>query len=208
MEAASNNERQIPQAIAVDEMEASSMPASFLRRLQAVKMGNPLQGVTGLKSFFTLLKREAPKLVDVRSYSKPASFEQATTRLRANVSYFRISYSAVFVTVLLLFILSNPILFVSTIALIVMWSAFLSQPPDHVLKLGSVELKRNEKLMILGSTSVLVVVFGGLISSALYVLTTSGIIISAHGAFKEPVEVDALDQLEQEGESIVKGDIV
>ena len=80
--------------------------------------------------------------------------------------------------------------------------------PDSVLKLGSVELKRNEKLLILSSLTVVIVVFGGLISSAIYVFFMSGFIIGIHGSFREPVVLDELEQLEQEGESIVKGDLV
>lgn len=187
---------------------AEGFAASITRRVAALQVPNPLPDVSSVRGLVGSLKKEAPKLLDVRSYSKPQNMEQATSRLRANLSFFRVSYSMVFVVVLLLFILSNPILFVATIALVVMWSGFMSQPPDHVLKIGSVELKKNEKLLILSSISIILVVFGGLISSALYVTFTSGLAIGTHGVLKEPVELDALEQLEQEGESIVKGDIV
>jgi hypothetical protein len=171
-------------------------------------LSNPFPGVTNAKSFAGLLKKEFTKLVEVRSYTKPASAEQALSRIRANIAFFRGTYTSVFVIVLLLFILSNPTLFVATLLLIAMWSGFLSQAPDSVLTIGSVELKRNEKLVILGSSTVIVVVFGGLISSAIYIFFMSGLIIGTHAAFREPVVLDALEQLEQEGESIVKGDMV
>jgi hypothetical protein len=189
-------------------MEAS-LAATMVRRVLAYRpSGNPLPGVTNLKSFGQLLKKEAPKVLDVRGYSKPASMDQAMTRIRANISFFRVTYTATFASVVLLFILSNPTLFIFTLLLAALWTAFLSQPPDHVVKIGSVELKKNEKTLILASLTVIVVVFGGLISSALYILFMSGLLIGAHGAFREPIVLDALEQLEQEGESIVKGDIV
>lgn len=186
----------------------SSLAASVVRRVLTFTPTNPLPGVTSLKSFGQALKKEAPKVLDLRGYSKPTSAEQAVSRIRANVSFFRVTYTAAFATIVLLFILSNPTLFIFTVLLAALWAGFLSQPPEHVMKVGSVELKRQEKLLILGSGTILVVVFGGLISSALYILFMSGFVVGAHGALREPVELDALEQLEAEGESIVKGDMV
>jgi hypothetical protein len=186
----------------------SVLATSLVKRALAFRPTNPLPGVTNFKTFGQLLKKEAPKIFDIRGYSKPTSAEQAFSRIRANVSFFRVTYTAVFSTVVLLFILSNPTLFIFTILLAALWTAFLSQPPEHVLKVGNVELKRNEKTLILASLTVIVVVFGGLISSALYIIFMSGLIIGSHGAFREPIVLDALEQLEQEGESIVQGDVV
>jgi len=179
-----------------------------VKRALAFTPTNPLPGVTNLKTFGQMLRKEAPKLLDVKGYSKPISAEQALSRIRANTSFFRVTYTAVFATVVTLFILSNPTLFIFTILLVALWAGFLAQSPDHVLKLGNVELRRQEKLLILASATVLVVVFGGLISSALYILFMTGFIVGVHGALKEPIELDALEQLEREGESIVKGEMV
>ena len=192
-----------------EQLEAtSSLASTVAKRVLAFRPTNPLPGVTNLKSFGVMLKKEAPKVLDVRGYSKPATFEQALSRIRANVSFFRVTYTAVVASVVLLFILSNPTLFIFSVLLIALWSAFLSQAPDHVVKIGSVELKKQEKTLILGSLTVIVVVFGGIISSALYIAFMSVLVIGIHGAFREPIVLDALEQLEKEGESIVQGDMV
>jgi len=190
------------------DVVSEGLAASMVKRVLTLKANNPLAGVTSLKSCFGVLRKEAPKVLDVKAYSKPVSSEQAISRIRANLAFFRVTYTAVFSTVLLVFVLSNPVIFIFSALLIALWSVFMSQPPDHVLKVGSVELKRNEKTIALVSLTIFTVVFGGLISSALYVIFVSGIVICAHGAFREPVVLDALEQLEQEGESIVKGDMV
>lgn len=187
---------------------ATGIPTMIINRLMTLRASNPFNGVSNAAGVLHLLRKETPKLLDPRGYSKPASVDQAFSRIRANVAFFRVTYATTFIAVVLLFILSNPTLFLSVILLLGLWSAFLSQPPEHVLQLGSVELKRNEKLVILGSLTVLVVVFGGLISSAIYIFGVSGFLIGTHGALREPIVLDALEQLEREGESIVKGDVV
>lgn len=182
--------------------------AFLLKRFAQTSVLPFLSNGQSARGFLNTLKREMPKVLDVRAYNRPTSMDQATTRIKRNVAFFKVTYGAVIVGVVVVFVLTNPTLFVALAVVAGLWSAFLAQGPDHVLKVGAVELKRNEKLMILGGATVVIVVFGGLISSGLYILFMSCAIIGAHGALREPVEVDPLDELEKEGEAIVKGEEV
>lgn len=63
-------------------------------------------------------------------------------------------------------------------------------------------------MSVLGMMTAIIIVFGGLITYALYVLFGSGLVVVAHAAAREPVAVDPLEELEREGQSIVSGDVV
>lgn len=176
---------------------------------------NPIAGIHSTKALSMSAKREVFKLVDPRGYSKPKSSDEAMKRIRANLNFFKLTYTSVPILFLISFVLSNPTLFLSIIICAGLWSAFFALGPDKVWQLGSVSLGRGEKLTILSSFTVIVVIFGGLITYAIYVVFGSAVIVGLHAAVKEPVEVDALEQLENEGQSFVNstrqaaaGDIV
>ena len=164
---------------------------------------NPVAGIHSTKALSMNAKKEIFKLVDPRGYSKPKTSDEAMKRIRANLNFFKLTYTSVPILFLISFVLSNPTLFLSIIICAALWSAFFALGPDKVWQLGSVSLGRGEKLTILTSFTVIVVIFGGLITYAIYVLFGSAAIIGLHASVKDPVEVDALEQLENEGQNIV-----
>lgn len=203
--ASGNNNAQATIASALFSNALSTLRTSTAT-LQAF---NPLPGISTTKQFLSQLRKETPKLLDVRAYGRPATGEEAIKRIRANVRFFRATYSIVSFCIAAVLVMSNPTVFVASVVLCAMWALFLSEPADAVLRLGnSVELKRNEKLVILVSSTVIVVFFSGLIASILYVVFCVGVVVGLHGAMREPIVLDALEELEQEGEQIVKEDVV
>lgn len=188
--------------------QTKALVASLVAGLRAGAF-NPLPNIHSGKQFLLQLRKEAPKLANLRAYSRPASGEEAMKRIRANYKFFRATYTLLFAGVCLSFVLTNPTVFVASVLLAAMWSLFFTQPPDAVLRIGqSVELKRNEQLVGLGSLTGVVVFFSGLISSVLYVAFTYMLIVALHGSVREEIELDALERLEQEGEQIRGEDVV
>ncbi|KAH9253513.1 hypothetical protein BASA81_008560 [Batrachochytrium salamandrivorans] len=170
---------------------------------------NPLPNIHSGKQFLLQLRKEVPKLIDVRAYSRPATGEEAMKRIRANYKFFRAVYTLLFTAVCLSFVLTNPTVFVASVLLAAMWSLFFTQPPEAVLRIGqAIELKRNEQLVGLVSLTGIVVFFSGLISSVLYVAFTYVLVVGMHGSMREEIVLDALERLEQEGEQIRGEDVV
>ena len=181
-------------------------PAQARRMAEFALAGARSAGATAWAACSSLnasaLRGEAARLVDLREYSRPHTVEEATRRLRANLGFFSNTYTAVFGVMALLTVLSNPTLFIAVVLLVAGWSAFVASG-DKPLRIGSVELQRSEKLVVLSALTTIVVVFGGLISNVLWVLTSSALIVCAHGVLREPVVLDEFARLEQEGAAIV-----
>jgi len=184
--------------------EQGAQVAGILRALysRVPNLSNPFAGLTP-STLVGQVKLEVVKLVDVKAYHRPASAQDALARFRANVRFFRLTYSFVLSLVVLIYVISNASLFIAVGALVAMWSWFLAQPTDSVLKIGSFELKRGEKLVGLIAMTTLLVVFGGLISAIFWISFQGLLIIGMHGAMREPVVLDALEELELENEKLV-----
>jgi hypothetical protein len=169
-------------------------------------LGNPFAGLNS-STLPGRLKMEALKLVELKAYSRPASLQDALARTRVNVGFFRLTYTFVFGLIVALAVVSNFTLFVLVGALGAAWSWFLTTA-DNVVQVGQVQLKRTEKTVLLLAATVIVIVFGGLLSALFWVGCQCALVIGAHGSFREPVQLDALEELEVEGEKLVAGSIV
>jgi len=179
--------------------------------LNILKTLNPVAGITTTKALSLNLRKEIFKIVDIRKYSRPPSSEEAMKRVRSNLNFFKLIYSAVPIMFIISFVLGNPTLFLSIIACLALWSSFFALGPDKIWKIGSISLGRSEKLTFLGTMTVIIVVFGGLITYAIYVMFGSALVIIGHAIIKEPIQIDPLEELENEGAAIVgheRSDIV
>ena len=67
---------------------------------------------------------------------------------------------------------------------------------DDVVTVGQYKLGKREKLGVLGAASALVALFGGLISSFIYIFFIGSCIVGSHAALGIPVERDPLQDLE------------
>jgi len=182
---------------------------TLFANVPSVSVRNPFAGLT-VATVPQQVKLEVAKLVDVTKYKRPASSQEALARIRANVAFFRLTYSFVASIIVFVYVLSNIGLLITVAALAALWSWFLAQPADAVTTVGSVQLKRGEKLLVLVGLSVLTVLFGGLFSAVFYVGLETAVVIGAHGAMREAIELDALEQLQLENEKLVApaGDVV
>ena len=70
--------------------------------------------------------------------------------------------------------------------------------------LAGVEFKRREKLLALVAATTITVVFGGLISTVIYVFFSGTLLVGLHASFRQKTEVDELAVLEEEGEALVE----
>jgi hypothetical protein len=173
---------------------------SLFSRLPHVS--NPFAGVNA-STVGSQVKLEAMKLVEIKAYSRPATLNDALARFRANTKFFRLTYSFVVALIVLIYIISNASLFIAVGILGALWSWFLAQPADHVLQIGSVQLKRGEKLVGLVVVTVLMVVFGGLMSAIFWVALQSLLVVGTMASLREAVQLDALEELELENEKLV-----
>ena len=66
---------------------------------------------------------------------------------------------------------------------------------DDVVKIGSYELGKKEKYLIMISLTAFVAVFGGLLSYFIWVGFVSMFFICIHASFRNQIEVNPLDEL-------------
>lgn len=160
-----------------------------------------LSSLGNRQSFVNKVRRELSKMIDPREYSRPPS-DQIMARISNNAKYFKITYSLVFLIVMTLVVLASPIVFLALGLIGGMWYAlFIARNPDEVFNIRGHEIGRREKLTALIPATLLIVTFGGLISTLIYILFLGSAVCGTHAALRNKIEVDPLDELEMEGES-------
>ncbi|KAJ8537232.1 hypothetical protein K7X08_035633 [Anisodus acutangulus] len=135
------------------------------------------------------------ELVDRTSFARPDSVTEASSRVRKNLSYFRVNYITLLAGVLALSLLSHPFSLLVLLALLGGWFfLYLFRPSDQPVVIFGRTFSDRETLGIL-VVSTIVVVFltsvGSLLISALLVGLA---MVSAHGAFRVPEDLFLDDQ--------------
>ncbi|CDP09255.1 unnamed protein product [Coffea canephora] len=165
-------------------------------KAQAQAQTNALTGPSFLTrlsdSLRRLNSRRRPwlELVDRSAFSRPTALSDATTRIRKNISYFRVNYLTVFGSVLAFSLLSHPFSLLTLLSLLAAWLfLYLLRPSDQPLVALSRTFSKGETLGILIVASLFVIFLtnvGSLLMSAS--LIGAGI-VCVHGAFRDPEDL-------------------
>ena len=82
---------------------------------------NPLEGISSTTQLSSKLRKEFVACADPRQYSKPLTSEEWRTRVRANMSFFRISYGVTGIFFLIYFLLTSPFLLAELLTCVGLW---------------------------------------------------------------------------------------
>ncbi|KVI07032.1 PRA1 family protein B2-like [Cynara cardunculus var. scolymus] len=135
------------------------------------------------------------ELIDRSTFSRPETISEATSRVRKNISYFRVNYMAVIALVLLFSLLSHPFPLFFLISLIASWLYFyLFRPADQPVFLFERTYSDREVLGILIVSTIVIVFLTGLVSLMISSLLFGLGIVCVHGAFRVPQDVFVEDQ--------------
>lgn len=135
------------------------------------------------------------ELIDRSSMVRPDSLTEAYSRIRKNLSYFRVNYLTFLAIVLAFSLISNPFSLLVLLSLLGAWTfLYLFRPSDQPLTILGRTFSDRETLFGLSLLTVVVIFLttvGSLLISALMV---GFAIICAHGAFRVPEDLFLDDQ--------------
>ncbi|XP_017982748.1 PREDICTED: PRA1 family protein B3 [Theobroma cacao] len=142
------------------------------------------------------------ELVDRTAFTKPASFSDATSRVRKNFSYFRANYLTILAGVLSFSLISHPFSLVILLSLLSAWLfLYALRLSDQPVVIWGRPYSDIETLAILVASTVIVIFLtsvGSLLISG--ILMGLGI-VCAHGAFRMPEDL-FLDEQEPLGSGL------
>ncbi|GLT80707.1 hypothetical protein SLA2020_521320 [Shorea laevis] len=135
------------------------------------------------------------ELADLSAFSRPASFSDATSRIRKNFTYFRANYLTVLAAVIAISIVSHPFSLLILLSLGCSWLfLYVQRPSDQPLVIGSRSFSDKEILGILLALTAVVIFFTSVVS-LLVSGTLMGLgIVCAHGACRMPDDLFLDDQ--------------
>lgn len=135
------------------------------------------------------------ELADRSAFSRPESLSDAASRVRKNVSYFRINYIAFLVAVLVLSLLSHPFSLLVLVTLLAAWCfLYLFRPADPPLVLFGRRFSDRETLGGLVVLTVFVVFLTSVGSLLISALMVGAALVCVHGAFRLPEDLFLDDQ--------------
>lgn len=136
----------------------------------------------------SVLKEQKPwsEVLDRTVFSKPENMGEAMTRIKKNLSYFRINYFVIMVATCVVTFLMNPSSLFVLGLLMAGWFYLLFVRTTPVEVAGRV-LSDREKLMAMSAISFITIFFLTSVGTVFFsALTFSAAVIAAHGAFREP----------------------
>lgn len=131
-------------------------------------------------------RRPWSEIVDRSAYSKPASVAEASSRVRKNVSYFKVNYVLFMVGVLVLCLVTNPFSMFMLGTLAVAW-LYLFTIRTEPLVINGRTLSEREKLWGMSALSFVLVFFLSSAGNVIFMgvcLGIAGVVI--HGSFRVP----------------------
>ncbi|XP_031253674.1 PRA1 family protein B1-like [Pistacia vera] len=135
------------------------------------------------------------ELVDRSAMARPDSLSEAYSRIRKNLSYFKVNYVTLLVLVLAFSLLSHPFSLLVLLCLFGAWMfLYLFRPSDQPLVIFGRTFSERETLGVLVLLTIVVVFLttvGSLLISALMI---GAAIVCAHGAFRVPEDLFLDDQ--------------
>ncbi|KAJ1688731.1 hypothetical protein LUZ63_012886 [Rhynchospora breviuscula] len=139
------------------------------------------------------------EMVDRSAISRPSSLSEATSRLRKNLSYFRVNYTAVVALSLALSLVTHPVSLFLLLSLLAAWSfLYLFRPADPPLTLFGRTFSDRETLGALVLVSIIVIFMTSVGSLIISAITVGALLVCIHGALRVPEDL-FLDEPDQQG---------
>lgn len=139
------------------------------------------------------------EMLDRSALSRPASLSEATTRLRKNLPYFRVNYTAIVALSLALSLVTHPVSLFLLLSLLAAWSfLYLFRPSDPPLALFGRTFSDKETLGGLVLVSVIVIFMTSVGSLIISAITVGALLVSLHGALRVPEDL-FLDEPDPQG---------
>ena len=140
-------------------------------------------------------RRSWSELIDRSAFSRPESTSEAISRIRKNLSYFRVNYMAVIAAVLAVSLFTNPVSLLVLLGLLAGWCfLYLFRPTDTPLVILGRHLSDWETLLGLSALTVIVVFLTSVVSVIITAVFVGAAIVGAHGAFRVPEDLFLDDQ--------------
>ncbi|KAJ6891910.1 hypothetical protein NC651_025187 [Populus alba x Populus x berolinensis] len=140
-------------------------------------------------------RRPWSELIDRNYMARPDSLSEAATRIRKNLSYFKVNYITLLALILAFSLLSHPLSLIVLLSLLASWIfLYLFRPSDQPLVILGRSFSDRETLGIL-VVSTIVVIFLTSVGSLLISASMVGFaLVCAHGAFRVPEDLFLDDQ--------------
>jgi hypothetical protein len=129
--------------------------------------------------------------------------DELRARVRANVTFFKFTYTACCLAITTSFVLSSPVLLCLGIALSFMWMWVLRQSSEVVTTIAGKEYGSRERYLFAVIVTTVYVLLFGVISTVSYIVLVNGLVIGCHAALREPVVLDELDVMAEESDAIM-----
>lgn len=182
-----------------------TLPISNQQAAAGAAMSQPPIATPAFRSFISRLnssvrqgfsqRRPWYELVDRNSMSRPDSITDAYSRIRKNISYFKVNYVTLVAAVLAFSLLSNPLSLLVLLGLLGGWIfLYLFRPSDQPLVLFGRTFSDRETLGSLVILTVFVVFLTSVGSLLISALLIGVAIVCLHGAFRDPEDLFLDDQ--------------
>ncbi|KAJ8763999.1 hypothetical protein K2173_004871 [Erythroxylum novogranatense] len=135
------------------------------------------------------------ELIDRTSMARPDSLTEAASRIRKNLSYFKVNYIILLAAILAFSLLSNPFSLITLLSLLAAWIfLYLFRSSDQPLVILGRTLSDRETLGVLVVLTIVVVFLTSVGSLLISALMVGVAIVCAHGAFRVPEDLFLDDQ--------------
>ncbi|KAL9418675.1 hypothetical protein AB3S75_036597 [Citrus x aurantiifolia] len=135
-------------------------------------------------------RRPWSELVDRTAMSRPDSLAEAYSRIRRNLSYFKVNYVTLLGLVLAFSLLSHPFSLLVLLCLLGAWIfLYLFRPSDQPMVLFGRTFSDRETLGALVVLTIVVVFLTSVGSLLISALMVGAAIVCAHGAFRVPEDL-------------------
>lgn len=135
-------------------------------------------------------RRPWSELVDRTAMSRPDSLAEAYSRIRKNLSYFKVNYVTLLGLVLAFSLLSHPFSLLVLLCLLGAWIfLYLFRPSDQPVVLFGRTFSDRETLGALVVLTIVVVFLTSVGSLLISALMVGAAIVCAHGAFRVPEDL-------------------
>nr|XP_043634038.1 PRA1 family protein B1-like [Erigeron canadensis] len=140
-------------------------------------------------------RRPWTELVDRSAFSRPESLSDATSRIRKNLSYFKINYAALLSVILAFSLVTHPYSLIILLSLLAAWIfLYMFRTSDQPLVIFGRTFSDRETLGLLIVLTVIVVFLTSIGSLVISAVLVGLAIIFVHGAFRVPEDLFLDDQ--------------